>query len=69
MCGRGYDGIEFETGVWLGAHVGNFAWAVTGYVFGTGHGGFLGNIGVGSKLGDVVGFLVGNFQTDPDSAI
>ena len=20
VCGRGFDGIEFETGVWLGAH-------------------------------------------------
>ena len=24
MCGRGCDGIEFETGVWLGAHDGIF---------------------------------------------
>ena len=23
VCGRGCDGIEFETGVWLGEHDGN----------------------------------------------
>ena len=23
VCGRGCDGMDFETGVWLGAHVGN----------------------------------------------
>ena len=40
-----------------------------GYVLGTGYGGFLGNFCVGSELGNMVGFLVGNFQTGPDSAI
>ena len=46
-----------------------FDWALTGYVLGTGHQVFLGNFRDGSYLGDVVGVLVGNFQTDPVSAM